>query len=133
GSGGLWGKVYMRGTQTRFNFVPEQSTDFVFCTIGEDFGFVGSLSLLVLYGLLIFQLIKVAERQRSTFSRVYGYGVACIFLFHVVVNIGMTVGIMPVIGIPLPFISYGGSSLLTFTMMLFILIKLDTDRQMIVR
>src|SRR5699024_10146141 len=101
--------------------------------IGEDFGFIGSLALLLIYGLLIYQVIKVAERQRSTFSRVYGYGVACIFLFHVVVNIGMTIGLMPVIGIPLPFISYGGSSLLSFTILLFILIKLDTDRQMIVR
>lgn len=133
GSGGVLGKGYLKGTQTRFNFVPEQSTDFIFCTIGEDFGFVGSLALLLIYGLLIYQVIKVAERQRSTFSRVYGYGVACIFLFHVVVNIGMTIGLMPVIGIPLPFISYGGSSLLSFTILLFILIKLDTDRQMIVR
>lgn len=133
GSGGLMGKGYLKGTQTRFNFVPEQSTDFIFCTIGEDFGFVGSLGLLLIYGLLIFQLIRVAERQRSVFSRIYGYGVACIFLFHVVVNIGMTIGLMPVIGIPLPFISYGGSSLLSFTMLLFILIRLDADRQMILR
>ncbi len=133
GSGGLLGKGYLKGTQTRFNFVPEQSTDFIFCTIGEDFGFAGSLALLILYGLMIYQTVKIAERQRSTFSRVYGYGVACILFFHVVVNIGMTIGIMPVIGIPLPLISYGGSSLLSFTMLLFILIKLDMDRQMILR
>ncbi len=133
GSGGLFGKGYLKGTQTRFDFVPEQSTDFIFCTIGEDFGFAGSLVLLILYGLMIFQIIKVAERQRSAFSRVYGYGVASVLFFHVVVNIGMTIGVMPVIGIPLPLISYGGSSLLSFTMLLFILIKLDMDRQMILR
>ncbi len=133
GSGGVFGKGYMKGTQTRFDFVPEQSTDFIFCTIGESFGFVGSIALLFIYGLLIFQVIRVAERQRSTFSRVYGYGVASIFLFHVVVNVGMTIGLMPVIGIPLPYISYGGSSLLSFTILLFILIKLDTDRQIVLR
>jgi len=133
GSGGLLGKGFMKGTQTRFDFVPEQSTDFIFCTIGESFGFVGSALLLFIYGLLIFMVIKIAERQRSIFGRVYGYGVACIFLFHVVVNVGMTIGLMPVIGIPLPFISYGGSSLLSFTVLLFILLKLDTDRQALVR
>ena len=133
GSGGLLGKGYLKGTQTRFNFVPEQSTDFIFCTIGEDFGFAGSMVLLLVYCLLIYQVLKVAERQRSVFSRIYGYGVACVFMFHVVVNVGMTIGLMPVIGIPLPFISYGGSSLLSFTILLFILIKLDTDRQMILR
>ncbi len=133
GSGGLLGKGYLKGTQTRYDFVPEQRTDFIFCTIGEGFGFLGSVAFLGLYALLLFRVVIMAERQRSTFSRVYAYGVASIFLFHIVINIGMTIGLAPVIGIPLPLISYGGSSLLTFTMLLFILIRLDADRQMVLR
>lgn len=133
GSGGLLGKGYLKGTQTRFDFVPEQSTDFIFCTIGEDFGFVGSIVLLLIYMLLILRIVMVAERQRSSFSRIYAYGVACLLFFHVAINIGMTVGLAPVIGIPLPLISYGGSSLLGFTMLFFILVRLDADRQMVLR
>ncbi|HEY9534003.1 MAG TPA: rod shape-determining protein RodA [Mucilaginibacter sp.] len=128
GSGKLWGKGYMHGTQTKYSFVPEQSTDFIFCTVGEEFGFAGSVVVLGLYLLLVLRIIYIAERQRSPFSRIYGYGVASIIFFHVVINIGMTIGIVPSIGIPLPLISYGGSSLLSFTIMLFILIKLDSNR-----
>ena len=113
GSGGLIGKGLMSGTQTRYDFVPEQRTDFIFCTIGESYGFVGSIILLLLYLYLLFRIIGIAERQRSTFSRAYAYGVASVFFFHVFVNIGMTIGIVPVIGIPLPFMSYGGSALIT--------------------
>lgn len=133
GSGGIIGKGYLKGTQTRYDFVPEQRTDFIFCTIGEGFGFVGSVVFLSLYAILLFRIIVIAERQRSTFSRVYAYGVASIFFFHIAINICMTIGLAPVIGIPLPLISYGGSSLLTFTMLLFILIRLDADRQMVLR
>ncbi|GAB4093832.1 putative peptidoglycan glycosyltransferase FtsW/RodA [Flaviaesturariibacter terrae] len=133
GSGGLLGKGLLRGTQTRFDFVPEQRTDFIFCTIGEGFGFAGTLTLLAIYLLLLFRIVAVAERQRSTFSRVYAYGVASVFFFHIVVNVCMTVGLAPVIGIPLPFISYGGTALITFTLLLFILIRLDADRQMVLR
>jgi rod shape determining protein RodA len=133
GSGGLLGKGYLKGTQTRYDFVPEQRTDFIFCTIGEGFGFVGSIIFLGLYAILLFRMVVIAERQRSTFSRVYAYGVASIFLFHITINICMTIGLAPVIGIPLPLISYGGSSLLTFTILLFILIRLDADRQMVLR
>jgi len=133
GSGRLFGKGYLKGTQTRYDFVPEQRTDFIFCTIGEGFGFVGSIIFLSLYGLLLFKTVTIAERQRSIFSRVYAYGVASIFFFHIAINIGMTIGLAPVIGIPLPLISYGGSSLLTFTILLFILLRLDADRQMILR
>lgn len=133
GSGQLWGKGLLKGTQTRYDFVPEQRTDFIFCTIGEGFGFVGSVALLGIYLLLLFRIITVAERQRSVFSRCYAYGVASVFFFHIVINIAMTVGLAPVIGIPLPFISYGGTSLLTYTVMLFILIRLDADRQMVLR
>lgn len=133
GSGGLLGKGYLKGTQTRYDFVPEQRTDFIFCTIGEGFGFTGSIIFLMLYVLLLFRIVMIAERQRSTFSRVYAYGVASIFFFHIAINICMTIGLAPVIGIPLPLISYGGSSLLTFTILLFILIRLDADRQMILR
>lgn len=128
GSGKLWGKGYMHGTQTKYSFVPEQSTDFIFCTVGEEFGFAGSVVVLSLYLLLVLRIIYVAERQRSPFSRIYAYGVASVIFFHVVINIGMTIGIVPSIGIPLPLISYGGSSLLSFTVMLFILIKLDSNR-----
>ncbi|HEX5552372.1 MAG TPA: rod shape-determining protein RodA [Chitinophagaceae bacterium] len=133
GSGGWLGKGYLKGTQTRFDFVPEQSTDFIFCTIGEDFGFAGSLVLILIYVLLLIRIIQVAERQRSSFSRIYAYGVACVLFFHVAINIGMTVGLAPVIGIPLPMISYGGSSLITFTMLFFIMVRLDADRQMLLR
>lgn len=133
GSGGLLGKGYLKGTQTRFDFVPEQSTDFIFCTVGEDFGFLGSMVLLLIYVLLLVRIIQIAERQRSDFSRVYAYGVASILFFHVAINIGMTVGLAPVIGIPLPLLSYGGSSIITFTMLLFILVRLDADRQMVLR
>jgi rod shape determining protein RodA len=133
GSGGFLGKGLMKGTQTRYDFVPEQRTDFIFCTIGEGFGFFGSLFLLGLYLFLLFRIIRLAERQRSTFTRAYAYGVASVFFFHVFINIGMTIGIVPVIGIPLPFMSYGGTALITFTVLLFILIRLDADRQMILR
>ncbi|MDB4924992.1 rod shape-determining protein RodA [Mucilaginibacter sp.] len=128
GSGKLWGKGYMQGTQTKYSFVPEQSTDFIFCTVGEEFGFAGSVVVLGLYLLLVLRIIYIAERQRSPFSRIYAYGVGSVIFFHVVINIGMTIGIVPSIGIPLPLISYGGSSLLSFTLMIFTLIKLDSNR-----
>jgi rod shape determining protein RodA len=128
GSGKLWGKGYLKGTQTKYSFVPEQSTDFIFCTVGEEWGFAGSVGLISLYLFLLLRLLMLAERQRSPFSRIYGYGVASVLFFHVIINIGMTVGIVPVIGIPLPFISYGGSSLWSFTILLFVMIKLDSNR-----
>ena len=128
GSGGGFGKGFLQGTQTKFDFVPEQSTDFIFCTIGEEWGFFGSLVLISLFVALLLRIIILAERQRSTFSRIYGYSVASILFFHFAVNIGMTIGLAPVIGIPLPFISYGGSSLWSFTILLFIFLKLDSDR-----
>jgi rod shape determining protein RodA len=133
GSGGFSGKGLLKGTQTRFDFVPEQRTDFIFCTIGEGFGFIGSLVLLGLYLVLLFRIVTVAERQRSVFSRCYAYGVGAVFFFHIAINLAMTVGLAPVIGIPLPFVSYGGTSLLTNTILLFILIRLDADRQMVLR
>lgn len=133
GSGRIFGKGILNATQTRYDFVPEQRTDFIFCTVGEGFGFTGSVVLLGLYLILLFRIVTIAERQRSTFSRCYAYGVASVFFFHIAINIAMTVGLAPVIGIPLPFISYGGTSLLTFTIMLFILIRLDADRQMVLR
>jgi rod shape determining protein RodA len=133
GSGGLAGKGLLKGTQTRYDFVPEQRTDFIFCTIGEGFGFIGTTLLLGVYLLLLFRIVTVAERQRSVFSRCYAYGVAAVLFFHVAINICMTIGLAPVIGIPLPFISYGGTALLTFTILLFILIRLDADRQMVLR
>ena len=132
GSGKMWGKGYLKGTQTKYSFVPEQSTDFIFCTVGEEWGFAGSLTVLGLYLFLVLRLIFIAERQRSPFSRIYGYGVASVIFFHVMINIGMTIGLVPVIGIPLPFISYGGSSLLSFTILLFVLLKLDSNRMGIV-
>ena len=132
GSGGLWGKGYLQGTQTKFNFVPEQSTDFIFCTVGEEWGFAGSFVVILIYITLLLRILHLAERQRSSFSRIYGYAVACIIFCHFFVNIAMTVGLMPVIGIPLPFISYGGSSLISFTILLFILIKLDSNRMGII-
>lgn len=128
GSGGFWGKGFLNGTQTKFDFVPEQSTDFIFCTVGEEWGFMGTLTIVVLFLALFVRLILLAERQRSTFSRIYGYSVASILFFHFMVNIGMTIGVMPVIGIPLPFFSYGGSSLWSFTILIFIFIRLDASR-----
>jgi rod shape determining protein RodA len=133
GSGRLIGKGFLNGTQTKYDFVPEQSTDFIFCTIGEEYGFVGSVILIGLFLTLLLRIVFIAERQRSSLSRIYGYGVASILFLHVFVNIGMTIGLVPVIGIPLPFISYGGSSLWSFTILLFILIKLDANRQNIVK
>jgi len=133
GSGGIIGKGLLKGTQTRYDFVPEQKTDFIFCTIGEGFGFFGSILFLGIYVLLLMRIVSIAERQRSVFSRCYAYGVASVIFFHIVINICMTVGLAPVIGITLPFISYGGTSLLTFSVMLFILVRLDADRQMVLR
>lgn len=133
GSGGFFGKGFLQGTQTKFDFVPEQSTDFIFCTIGEEYGFWGSSLLLTLYALLLIRIIQMAERQTSRFGRVYGYGVASILFFHVFVNIGMAIGLLPVIGIPLPFISYGGSSMFSFTILLGILIRFDSGRKLVLR
>jgi rod shape determining protein RodA len=133
GSGGFTGKGFLKGTQTKFNFVPEQSTDFIFCTIGEEYGFVGSTAVLLLFFGLLYRIIFIAERQRSKFSRIYAYSVVSILFFHVAINIGMTIGLVPVIGIPFPFVSYGGSSILSFTILLFILIKLDSDRLAVLR
>jgi rod shape determining protein RodA len=128
GSGGFIGKGFLKGTQTKFDFVPEQSTDFIFCTIGEEHGWVGSLVVVSLFMVLLMRVIQIAERQKNRFNRSYGYAVASIFFFHFAVNIGMTIGLFPVIGIPLPFFSYGGSSLWGFTILLFILLKLDAHR-----
>ena len=128
GSGGLWGKGYLQGTQTKYDFVPEQSTDFIFCTVGEEWGFAGSFMVVILYLFLLMRIVNIAERQRSSMSRIYGYGVASILFFHIFINIGMTIGLIPVIGIPLPFLSYGGSSLWSFTILLFILLKFDSNR-----
>ena len=128
GSGGFSGKGFRQGMLTRNNFVPEQSTDFIFCTVGEEWGFMGSAIVVLLFLLLLLRLLFLAERQRSKFSRIYGYGVASILFFHFAINIGMVLGLAPVIGIPLPFFSYGGSSLWAFTILLFIFIKQDADR-----
>jgi rod shape determining protein RodA len=128
GSGQITGRGFLEGTQTKYGYVPEQSTDFIFSTIGEEWGFVGCTVVIALYIFMLLRVINLAERQRSTFSRVYGYCVASIIFFHVFINIGMTIGIIPVIGIPLPFISYGGSSLWSFTVLLFIFLKLDSNR-----
>jgi rod shape determining protein RodA len=133
GSGGLWGKGFLKGTQTQGNFVPEQHTDFIFTSVGENFGFWGSSLVVILYILFMLRIIFLAERQRSTFSRVYAYSVASIIFFHVSINICMTIGLAPVIGITLPLLSYGGSSLLTFTILIFILVRLDADRNMVLR
>tara|TARA_B110000037_G_scaffold222177_1_gene295972 strand:- start:3849 stop:5282 length:1434 start_codon:yes stop_codon:yes gene_type:complete len=133
GSGGFFGKGYLKGTQTMLNYVPEQSTDFIFTSIAEEFGFIGSFLLILLYVVFLLRLIFLAERQRSKFSRVYGYGVVSIFFIHFFINIAMTIGLAPVIGIPLPFISYGGSSLLSFSILLFVFIRLDTQRALILR
>lgn len=128
GSGGLIGKGFKQGMLTRYHFVPEQSTDFIFCTVGEERGFVGSSILILLFWVLLVRIVYLAERQRSAFSRIYGYGVASVLFFHIAVNVGMTIGLMPVVGIPLPFFSYGGSSLWAFTILLFIFIKQDANR-----
>jgi rod shape determining protein RodA len=133
GSGGFLGKGYLQGTQTKYDFVPEQDTDFIFCTVGEEWGFVGTSIVILLQLTLILKIITMAERQRSEFSRIYGYGVASVLFFHLAINIGMTIGLAPVIGIPLPFFSYGGSSLWSFTILLFIFIKLDANRLSILR
>ncbi len=133
GSGGSTGKGFLEGTQTKFNFVPEQSTDFIFCTIGEEWGFIGTFFLIAAYLVIFLRLLFLAERQRSMFSRIYGYSVASILFFHFLINIGMTIGLAPVIGIPLPFISYGGSSLWSFTILLFIFVKLDSERLLVLR
>lgn len=128
GSGGFSGKGFLQGTQTRYNYVPEQSTDFIFCTVGEEWGFLGSFIVVILYTALLIKLMLISERQKFAFARIYGYCVVSILFFHFFINISMTIGLAPVIGIPLPFISYGGSSLWTFTAMLFILLKFDADR-----
>lgn len=128
GSGGWMGKGFLNGTQTKLHFVPEQSTDYIFCTVGEEWGFLGTLLLMVSFALLIGRILWLAERQKDTFSRVYGYAVASIFFSHWIINIGMTIGLVPTIGIPLPFFSYGGSSLWGFTLLLFIFVKLDAER-----
>jgi rod shape determining protein RodA len=133
GSGGMFGKGFLKGTQTQGDFVPEQHTDFIFTSVGENFGFLGSSFIIILYLLFMLRIVFLAERQRSTFSRVYAYSIAAILFFHVTINICMTVGLAPVIGITLPLLSYGGSSLLTFTILIFILVRLDADRQMVLR
>lgn len=133
GSGGFFGKGFLKGTQTKFDFVPKQSTDFIFCTIGEEFGWLGSLAVIGLFGALLLRVSFLAERQKSRFARSYGYSVACILFFHFAINIGMTVGLFPVVGIPLPFFSYGGSSLWGFTILLFILLKLDAHRSQVLQ
>ncbi len=133
GSGGFSGKGFLDGTQTKLQFVPEQSTDFIFCTVGEEWGFIGTSLVIILFVLLITRLVILAERQRSNFSRIYGYGLVSVLMVHFTVNVGMTIGLLPVIGIPLPFFSYGGSSLLAFTLFLFIFLKLDSNRLELLR
>ena len=133
GSGGFFGKGFLKGTQTRFDFVPEQSTDFIFCTLGEEWGFLGSLFFLIIFGTLLLRIIYLAEKQKSQFCRVYGYSVACILFIHLLINLGMTIGLAPTIGIPLPFMSYGGSSLISFTILLFIFLNLNSYRMNILR
>jgi rod shape determining protein RodA len=128
GSGGFAGKGYLQGTQTKFNFVPEQATDFIFCTVGEEWGFVGAVVVISVFITLILRIIFLAEKQRSSFARIYGYCVASILFFHIAINLGMTIGLVPVIGIPLPFFSYGGSSLWSFTILLFIFVRMDASR-----
>lgn len=128
GSGGFFGKGYLSGTQTKYNFVPEQSTDFIFCTVGEEWGFLGSTVVIALFIGFLWRIIVVAERQRSPFARIYGYGIASVMFFHFAINVGMTIGLAPVIGIPLPYFSYGGSSLWAFTLMLFVFIRQDANR-----
>jgi rod shape determining protein RodA len=129
GSGGFFGKGYLKGTQTKLDFVPEQSTDFIFCTVGEEWGFLGTTIAILLYVGLLIRILLLAERQRSAFARIYGYGVVSILFFHFAINVAMTIGLFPVIGIPLPYFSYGGSSMLAFTLLLFILVRLDSVRK----
>jgi rod shape determining protein RodA len=129
GSGGMIGKGFLNGTQTKLKYVPEQDTDFIFCTVGEEFGFLGSLAVLLLFGTLIIRLIYLAEKQHSVFGRACGYAVASILFFHLAINIGMVTGLTPVIGIPLPFFSYGGSSLLGFTLLLSVFLRIDAGRK----
>lgn len=133
GSGGFFGKGYLNGTLTQLKHVPEQSTDFIFCTIGEEFGFLGTSVFLLIYLVFILRIIYIAERQRSPFSRIYAYCISSIFFLQIMINVGMTIGLIPVIGIPLPFISYGGSSVFSFSIMIFILLRLDADRLLILR
>jgi rod shape determining protein RodA len=133
GSGGIFGRGFLKGTQTRGKYVPEQHTDFIFTSLGEAFGFAGCFVFLGIYLLLLFRIVRIAERQRSTFSRVYAYSIASILFFHIAINVCMTIGLFPIIGIPLPLISYGGSSLLTFTILIFIMVRLDADRHMVLR
>lgn len=133
GSGGLSGKGFLQGTQTKYDFVPEQSTDFIFCTVGEEWGFIGSAVVILIFLGLLYRIVFIAERQRSQYTRIYAYGVASILFFHLMINVGMAIGLAPVIGIPLPFFSYGGSSLWGFTVLLFVLIKLDSYRMYILR
>jgi rod shape determining protein RodA len=133
GSGGFAGKGYLNGTQTKLDFVPEQSTDFIFCTVGEEWGFIGAAIVVLVYAGLLLRVLYLAERQRSQFVRIYGYGVASILFFHFAINIGMTIGLFPVIGIPLPYFSYGGSSMLAFTLLLFILVRLDSVRKVYIK
>ncbi len=128
GSGGFSGKGYLKGTQTKFNFVPEQDTDFIFCTVGEEWGFIGTSGVIIIFTLLLFRITKIAERQKSVYSRIFGYALASVLFFHYAVNIAMTIGLAPVIGIPLPFFSYGGSSLFAFSLFLFIFLRLDAER-----
>jgi rod shape determining protein RodA len=133
GSGGFSGKGFLKGTQTKLQFVPEQSTDFIFCTVGEEWGFLGTSIVVIIYLILIIRLVFLAERQRSHFSRIFGYGLISVLFIHFMINIGMTIGLLPVIGIPLPYFSYGGSSLLAFTVFLFIFLKLDSNRKELLR
>jgi len=131
GSGGLLGKGYLQGTQTKYDFVPEQSTDFIFCTLGEEQGWIGTTTVIILFVILLIRIVLIAERQKETFARVYGYSVASIIFIHFLVNIGMTIGLFPVVGIPLPLFSYGGSSLWAFTILIFILLKIDAHRMQV--
>jgi rod shape determining protein RodA len=133
GSGGIVGKGYLHGTQTRYNYVPETSTDFIFSAVGEEWGFIGAVVLIIVYVIMLQRLLLMAERQSSPYGRVYTYSVVAIIFTHVVINIGMTIGLLPVIGIPLPFLSYGGSSLISFTFMIATALKLDSERRMTMR
>ena len=128
GSGGAFGKGYLEGTQTKGNFIPEQNTDFIFCTVGEEFGFFGCFVLLTLFAILIIRILILSEKQTTRFNRIIGYAISSVISIHVIINIGMTIGLVPVIGIPLPFLSYGGSSMLAFSIMLFLFLKLDSLR-----
>ena len=132
-SGGFAGKGFLQGNVTKLKYVPEQATDFIFCTVGEEQGFIGAFAVIMLFLLLLLRILFIAERQRSKFTRIYAYGVASILFFHLLVNVGMTMGLVPVIGIPLPFISYGGSSLIAFTVLVAILLRLDSNRLLVFR